>query len=194
MIDSMKAYGIDLSAHGDYLKDKSVQSFVEGVNIAAARTANETRWAEVGEDISGIIKKALSEGLSTNPGDIIKAMFLGTPIPGVPRRDLPSLPAATNNPRRNQFNEKFLQGPGYAKGGPITGPGTGTSDSILARLSNGEHVLTAKEVAALGGHGAVERLRKAILSGKMPGFAKGCLLYTSPSPRDGLLSRMPSSA
>ena len=24
--------------------------------------------------------------------------------------------------------------------------------------------------------------------------AKGCLLYTSPRPRDGLLSRMPSSA
>ena len=26
------------------------------------------------------------------------------------------------------------------------------------------------------------------------GFYDGCLLYTSPSPRDGLLSRMPSSA
>ena len=26
------------------------------------------------------------------------------------------------------------------------------------------------------------------------GEAKACLLYTSPSPRDGLLSRMPSSA
>ena len=26
------------------------------------------------------------------------------------------------------------------------------------------------------------------------GHDKGCLLYTSPSPRDGLLSRMPSSA
>ena len=25
-------------------------------------------------------------------------------------------------------------------------------------------------------------------------FVNGCLLYTSPSPRDGLLSRMPSSA
>ena len=25
-------------------------------------------------------------------------------------------------------------------------------------------------------------------------FIKSCLLYTSPSPRDGLLSRMPSSA
>ena len=29
-------------------------------------------------------------------------------------------------------------------------------------------------------------------SGKV--LLKGCLLYTSPSPRDGLLSRMPSSA
>ena len=27
-----------------------------------------------------------------------------------------------------------------------------------------------------------------------PGQIVGCLLYTSPSPRDGLLSRMPSSA
>ena len=27
-----------------------------------------------------------------------------------------------------------------------------------------------------------------------PGCYKNCLLYTSPSPRDGLLSRMPSSA
>ena len=26
------------------------------------------------------------------------------------------------------------------------------------------------------------------------GYSQGCLLYTSPSPRDGLLSRMPSSA
>ena len=27
-----------------------------------------------------------------------------------------------------------------------------------------------------------------------PGYCRVCLLYTSPSPRDGLLSRMPSSA
>ena len=31
-------------------------------------------------------------------------------------------------------------------------------------------------------------------SEQMLGKALGCLLYTSPSPRDGLLSRMPSSA
>ena len=31
-------------------------------------------------------------------------------------------------------------------------------------------------------------------SSEEEGFAIACLLYTSPSPRDGLLSRMPSSA
>ena len=38
---------------------------------------------------------------------------------------------------------------------------------------------------------------KAILTNfglQIPLFLIGCLLYTSPSPRDGLLSRMPSSA
>ena len=30
--------------------------------------------------------------------------------------------------------------------------------------------------------------------GDFSGSVSGCLLYTSPSPRDGLLSRMPSSA
>ena len=34
----------------------------------------------------------------------------------------------------------------------------------------------------------------ATLNGKVVGAANVCLLYTSPSPRDGLLSRMPSSA
>ena len=33
--------------------------------------------------------------------------------------------------------------PSFATGGRITGPGTGTSDSILANVSNGESVITA---------------------------------------------------
>ena len=37
-----------------------------------------------------------------------------------------------------------------------------------------------------GGEGRGEEMRG--------GQRRGCLLYTSPSPRDGLLSRMPSSA
>lgn len=38
----------------------------------------------------------------------------------------------------------------YASGGYVSGPGTGTSDSIPARLSNGEYVIKASRVRALG--------------------------------------------
>ena len=48
-------------------------------------------------------------------------------------------------------------------------------DGQFAVLTNGEHE----------GRRGVNRLVEQAL---------GCLLYTSPSPRDGLLSRMPSSA
>ena len=39
---------------------------------------------------------------------------------------------------------------GLVDGGPIDGPGTGTSDSIKANLSDGEFVMSADVVAALG--------------------------------------------
>lgn len=60
-----------------------------------------------------------------------------------------------------------------AAGGPIFGPGGPRDDRVLALLSNGEHVLTAAEVAAAGGHAGVQRLRQAILSGLLPRFAAG---------------------
>ena len=40
-------------------------------------------------------------------------------------------------------------------------------------------------------HGSLEQAR---IIGRVIGMDDPCLLYTSPSPRDGLLSRMPSSA
>jgi TP901 family phage tail tape measure protein len=74
-------------------------------------------------------------------------------------------------------NAPMLPGTGVvtkrADGGAIYGPGTGTSDSIPAWLSNGEHVLTAREVQAAGGHSAIERMRKALLDGSAPRFANG---------------------
>lgn len=39
---------------------------------------------------------------------------------------------------------------GHADGGYISGPGTGTSDSVPAMLSNGEYVMTAEAVGRLG--------------------------------------------
>ncbi|AYR00988.1 tape measure protein [Arthrobacter phage Isolde] len=62
---------------------------------------------------------------------------------------------------------------GFAVGGAITGPGTGTSDDILALLSNGEHVLTADEVRKMGGQAEVYRFRRLLDSGMLPKFATG---------------------
>jgi hypothetical protein len=55
----------------------------------------------------------------------------------------------------------------FASGGAVHGPGSGRSDSIMARLSNGEHVLTADEVRAAGGHGVIYRMRELLAHGRI---------------------------
>ena len=57
------------------------------------------------------------------------------------------------NERRQYFEEvRKRQGiETLAGGGEVEGPGTGTSDSVPARLSDGEFVLTAKAVRGAGG-------------------------------------------
>jgi tape measure domain-containing protein len=56
---------------------------------------------------------------------------------------------------------------GFAEGGKVSGPGTATSDTIPAMLSNGEFVVNAKSARK---HGA---LLEAINSGHVPAFAEG---------------------
>ncbi|WP_305780005.1 transglycosylase SLT domain-containing protein [Nocardia nova] len=56
---------------------------------------------------------------------------------------------------------------GHADGGYIEGPGTGTSDSIVARLSNGEYVVNAAATSKYRG------LIDAINNDSLPGFAEG---------------------
>jgi tape measure domain-containing protein len=50
----------------------------------------------------------------------------------------------------------------YAMGGDVRGPGSAMSDSIPALLSDGEHVLTASDVQAMGGQGGVYDFRKTL--------------------------------
>ena len=60
---------------------------------------------------------------------------------------------------------------GFASGGHIKGPGTGTSDSILARLSDGEYVVKAAAVRKYG----LQTLH-AMNNMNMPKFASGGLV------------------
>lgn len=56
--------------------------------------------------------------------------------------------------------------PEHATGGRISGPGTDTSDDVLMWGSNGEHMLTVKEVQRLGGHKHVYAMRQMVESGR----------------------------
>lgn len=64
-------------------------------------------------------------------------------------------------------------GIGFAGGGRVRGPGTGTSDSILARLSNGEYVVRAAAVRKYGTQflDAINRMRLG--GNKAPAFRDG---------------------
>ena len=65
-----------------------------------------------------------------------------------------------------------------AEGGPVRGPGTGTSDSIPARLSNGEYVLRAASVQSLGER-FLDRLNSFGASAlRRPAFAEGGIVET----------------
>ncbi|WP_062381977.1 tape measure protein [Pseudomonas abietaniphila] len=68
--------------------------------------------------------------------------------------------------------------PGYATGGLISGPGNGESDSIVARLSNGEYIMTAAATKMFG-TGLLDQMN----AGRIPAFAAGgpVLDISSPS-------------
>jgi hypothetical protein len=78
-------------------------------------------------------------GLQLGPTQIMSSMPYTSPSAlfsaGRPQQYAKGGPAAREFPRKN---------------GPINGPGTGTSDSIPAMLSDGEFVFTAKAVRAMG--------------------------------------------
>ena len=77
------------------------------------------------------------------------------------------LPVAVDKPSADQPASV----PGFATGGLIRGPGSGTSDSILARLSNGEFVMKAAAVRHYGPQFL------AMLNGlQLPKFATGGLV------------------
>jgi tape measure domain-containing protein len=59
----------------------------------------------------------------------------------------------------------------YATGGFVTGPGTATSDSILAMLSNREYVINAASVSKFG-KGFFDQLNAGTMP-KLPAFANG---------------------
>lgn len=80
----------------------------------------------------------------------------------------------------NGVDAGSVDAPGFATGGPIRGPGTSTSDSILARLSRGEYVLRAAAVKKYG----LDFLNQ-LNAGRLPGFATGGLVSSGAAGSSG---------
>ena len=70
-------------------------------------------------------------------------------------------------------------------------PASGSRNLKSSQLSTSSEVVKCVEIVELNSSLTEDDFKEIYLS---PDINRNCLLYTSPSPRDGLLSRMPSSA
>lgn len=127
------------------------------IDTLKASLANKPTLA-FNDEASGVINGVLSK---------VRGLFslvLNPPTLRIPSNGLPNNGSVLPQPGQPT---KTQSGNGNAKGGWILGPGSETSDSILARLSNGEFVVRAKQARK---H---HRLLEMINAGRLPGFAGG---------------------
>lgn len=146
-----------------------------------------TFWNWVKDHVSGIWDNIVGkfEAIKTKIGEIVQGMVdkvrdIWNTVTGIFQKPVDAVKGIWNGVAGVFGLPKFAEGGevgGYATGGAVFGAGTATSDSIPAYLSNGEHVWTAKEVDAAGGHDAVYAMRREVMSGvgrgRAPEFAAG---------------------
>lgn len=113
-----------------------------------------------GSPVSGGLVNEATSGLFGAGGELGGNPAMSSPVSGpgeVTTTDLGTLGSDTGgdssvggNTADTADNSNQGAGAQEADGGPIDGPGTGTSDSIPAKLSDGEFVMSADVVEALG--------------------------------------------
>jgi hypothetical protein len=191
------------------LNDKVTADFKANQSTLGYQKALKIASEQVGENRRRLIALAVQSGLSEKAAKSLIDQILLTPKQVVTRFKTPDLNLAQANVdhlhkslvslRDGTWLVKVLLDPqmrtgtgdltlggilpapkGRAAGGAIYGPGTWTSDTAgLFRLSTGEHVWPAREVAALGGQQAMYQLRHVLT-----GYASGGAVDSSA----GLLS------
>ena len=98
------------------------------------------------------------------------------------QRTISSLPSQLSSQFRSSLDRirtaERERSPSFAPGGFVRGPGTGTSDSILARISNGEYVVNA--AATRRNIGLLDTIN---YGRQVPRFQSGGLVRSSGSPQ-----------
>lgn len=109
------------------------------IGSIAEQFADQDRSMAMASKVLALAKIAINSGVAIAEG--IAAAQAAGPFPA----NLVAMAATVGTIAANIASAiSTVKGAKFASGGLVTGPGTGTSDSIAARLSNGESVMTAK--------------------------------------------------
>ena len=131
-----------------------------GLKTALSMIGPIAAGAAIGTATAGPVEHWMDNNSVLNSGrNAIRGLFGAKPIP-----------LGTHGDSIWSTHENF------ASGGPIHGSGTKGKDSVPAWLAPGEHVLTAGEVDAMGGHSNVYAFRRALHragGGGIPHFDNG---------------------
>lgn len=159
-----KSVSVPTSALGAVTAKSQINGVIASANAANGKTATVTITTR---QVTEIWTRAMG---NMNPWGRDGGNVMSLPVGQMPRH-------ARGNAVIDGVKYGFMNG---LVGGAVKGPGSGTSDQVLTassrgliRTANGEHILTAREVAQAGGHEAIYRLRAGIRSGAIRGFASG---------------------
>jgi hypothetical protein len=129
------------------------QRFAEGGYVADQEMARDPQEQDVDSLLSPEEEEVLFKSLKENPALIgIFKKFLQVPK----TEEMPTQPNPDVKYNLEEGDFDRLEGTDrvdskrFSDGGEVEGPGSGTSDSIDAKLSDGEFVFTAKAVKQIG--------------------------------------------
>lgn len=182
--------------------DQMNADIAAGVSVAEATRLHDLRVQALKDEFvnTGLNQKAV-EGLVTTYGTVPDAITTQLKLLGYDTvagqldglhdkvanlvklygLDVATAAKIANDPSHDALGRRLALA-GHATGGYITGPGTGTSDSIIARLSNGEYVIPANVVANLGVGFFDQLIGRRKIRARMPGDGSEGLAFRNGGP------------
>jgi len=139
-LDTAKKYWSALEP-GIQTSLEQIKSDVNG-NPLVLPTTFATDWTTAGLDVPKTVANIEAQDVIANSIKVPEIFADKLTITGLAAKATVVVPAGGSN--------LHLPNPGSATGGFISGPGTGTSDSIPTMLSNGEYVIRASSVSKYG--------------------------------------------
>lgn len=154
--EEMDAKGTTIQEFMDNYKNQ----LVEAAEAESNQLKNSQIWKDTMKSYWNDVSKSLGDAFydiitgAKSAGDAL-AEFVSDSIKNALKMasewlGLVAIFAIGGNPAPGKAASKALFGMNFATGGYVAGPGTGTSDSIPAMLSNGEYVITSQAVNRIG--------------------------------------------